>query len=265
MAHEKEMSAEQTYFGLNLAELQKRGIFALLGIDSALDTAAQKIAFIHTLQRYINDKLIDQGVLLLHSESTFIDFDVKIAAGTTVHQNNIISGKTIIGRDCTLFPGNVISDCTLGACIVVRASTLDGASFGDGTTVGPNAYVRPGTRVGQHCRIGDFVELKNAVIGDDTKVSHLTYVGDAELGKHVNLGCGVVFVNYNGKEKRKTTVGDNAFIGCNCNLIAPVSVGKGAYIAAGATVTKDLPDDAFCIARSRETVYEGRATKYLKK
>ena len=130
-------------------------------------------------------------------------------------------------------------------------------AVGAGTTVGPNAYLRPGTRVGAHCRIGDFVEIKNSTIGDGTKVSHLTYVGDADLGEGINLGCGVVFSNYDGKSKYRCTVGDRAFIGCNVNLVAPVTVGEDAYVAAGSTVTKDVPAGALAIARSRQANLAG--------
>ena len=124
------------------------------------------------------------------------------------------------------------------------------------TTVGPFAYLRPDAEVGEHCRIGDFVEIKNSRIGDGTKVSHLTYVGDSDLGKDINLGCGVVFVNYDGKTKSRSRVDDHAFIGCNCNLIAPVHIGENAYLAAGSTVVEDVPADALFVARSRGVVKE---------
>jgi bifunctional UDP-N-acetylglucosamine pyrophosphorylase/glucosamine-1-phosphate N-acetyltransferase len=124
------------------------------------------------------------------------------------------------------------------------------------TTVGPFAYLRPAATVGEHCRIGDFVEIKNSTIGDGTKVSHLTYVGDSDLGKDINLGCGVVFVNYDGKTKNRSRVDDHAFVGCNCNLIAPVHIGENAYLAAGSTVVEDVPADALFVARSRGVVKE---------
>ena len=124
------------------------------------------------------------------------------------------------------------------------------------------AYLRPGSKVGAGCRIGDFVELKNAVIGDGTKVPHLTYVGDAQIGERANIGCGVVFVNYDGHKKHRTTVGDGAFIGCNTNLVAPVTVGRGAYTAAGSTITEDVPEDALAIARCRQTNKDGWVRKH---
>ena len=131
------------------------------------------------------------------------------------------------------------------------SSVITESAVGSGTAVGPFAYMRPGSRVGADCKVGDFVELKNATLGDGTKASHLTYIGDADVGAGVNLGCGVVFVNYDGTHKYRSTVEDGAFIGCNCNLVSPVRIGEGAYIAAGSTVTEDVQADALYIARSR--------------
>ena len=128
------------------------------------------------------------------------------------------------------------------------------AFWGLGTTVGPFAYVRPHCRVGRDVKVGDFVELKNSTIGDGTKISHLTYVGDTDAGSHINFGCGTVTVNYDGTAKFRTTIGDNAFIGCNTNLVAPVKIGDGAYTAAGSTVTEDVPADSLCIARCPQTI-----------
>ena len=120
--------------------------------------------------------------------------------------------------------------------------------------MGPFAYLRPGSQVGKNVKIGDFVEIKNSVVGDDTKISHLTYVGDAEIGENVNLGCGVVVVNYDGQKKQKTIVGDNSFIGCNVNLVSPVEVKANAFVAAGSTITEEVPENSLAIARSRQTI-----------
>ena len=123
---------------------------------------------------------------------------------------------------------------------------------GENTTVGPFAYLRPDTKVGNHCRIGDFVELKNSTIGDGTKVSHLTYVGDSDVGERVNFGCGTVTVNYDGAKKYRTTIGNDVFVGCNSNLVAPVTLSDGAYTAAGSTITDDVPESTLAIARARQ-------------
>ena len=152
--------------------------------------------------------------------------------------------------------GNRLEKAVLGDKVTVNASVLLSCSVGSGTTVGPNAYLRPGAQIGNNARIGDFVEIKNAAIGDGTKVSHLSYVGDAEVGSGCNIGCGAVFVNYDGKHKFRSVVGNNVFIGSNANVIAPVELQDGAYIAAGSTVTKDIPAGALCVARSREYIKE---------
>ena len=135
------------------------------------------------------------------------------------------------------------------------------SSIDEGTTVGPFAYIRPNCNVGKNVRVGDFVELKNSNIGDGTKISHLTYVGDSDVGQNINFGCGTVTVNYDGKKKYRTVIEDNAFIGCNTNLVAPVKVGKGAYTAAGSTITEDVPENSLAIARERQVVKENWTLK----
>ena len=148
----------------------------------------------------------------------------------------------------------MIQDCVIGDGVTVNASQLNESTVADRTKVGPFAYVRPHCHVGADVKVGDFVELKNSTIGDGTKISHLTYVGDSDVGGHVNFGCGTVTVNYDGTAKYRTTIGDHAFIGCNTNLVAPVKIGDRAYTAAGSTVTEDVPADSLCIARSPQTI-----------
>ena len=146
----------------------------------------------------------------------------------------------------------MIRDCVIGDETEVNASQLSESTVGSHTNVGPFAYVRPNSTIGDHVKVGDFVEIKNSVIGNGTKISHLTYVGDSDVGKNINFGCGTVTVNYDRVHKSRTVIDDNAFIGCNTNLIAPVHVGEGAYIAAGSTVTDDVPPAALAIARARQ-------------
>ncbi|MDD3334047.1 MAG: hypothetical protein PHI98_00880 [Eubacteriales bacterium] len=196
------------------------------------------------------------GVILLDPDRTIIEADVQIGAGTMIYAGNMLCGATRIGSDCVLYPNNRMQDAAVGQGATVESSVLLNCVVGEHTTVGPYAYLRPDTKIGDHCRIGDFVEVKNSSIDDGTKVSHLTYVGDSDLGKDINLGCGVVFVNYDGKVKNRSKVEDHAFIGCNCNLVAPVHVGKNAYLAAGSTIVEDVPDDALFVARSRGVVKE---------
>ena len=134
----------------------------------------------------------------------------------------------------------------------VKSSTIIDSQIGNGTTVGPYAYLRPGSRIGNNCKIGDFVEFKNASFGDGSKASHLSYIGDADVGSNVNIGCGVVFVNYDGKNKFRTVVKDNSFVGSNSNLVAPVTIEENSFIAAGSTITEDVPKDSLAIARGRQ-------------
>jgi bifunctional UDP-N-acetylglucosamine pyrophosphorylase/glucosamine-1-phosphate N-acetyltransferase len=238
----------------------------------------------HEFESYYNDKkemnrrinldFADAGVRFADIDMAFIDADVTIGAGTVIGPGVEIRAKSVIGKDCTIENGAVILASEIGdGCSIGQYSRLDRAeiadrarimqsvitesSVGEGTGVGPFAYIRPGSIIGVNCRIGDFVEIKNSVIGDRTSVSHLTYVGDAILGKDINLGCGVVFVNYDGREKHRTKVGDGAFIGCNVNLIAPVVVEDRAYIAAGTTVTRDVPAGSLSVARPKEKNIEG--------
>lgn len=198
-------------------------------------------------------QLMAEGVQILDIHNTFIDTQVVIGEGTVVYPGCVLQGATRIGEDCTIGPGARIDRCTIGSGVTVKDSTLVQSSVDDATAIGPYAYLRPDSKIGKNVKIGDFVEVKNAVIEDNSKVSHLSYIGDGFVGKNVNVGCGVVFVNYDGKNKHKTIIEDDAFIGCNANLVAPVTVKRGAYVAAGSTITDDVDPDSLAIARSRQT------------
>ncbi|MEG0269722.1 MAG: hypothetical protein RR653_02165 [Clostridia bacterium] len=218
---------------------------------------AQSYAEVFRMLNQTNIAMHQQnGVIILDPERIVIEGGVTIGAGTMLYAGNTLQGGTVIGANCVLYPNNRIQNAAIGDETTVESSVLLDCSVGAHTTVGPYAYLRPHTSVGDHCRIGDFVEVKNSAIGDGTKVSHLTYVGDSDLGKDINLGCGVVFVNYDGKEKKRSRVEDHAFIGCNCNLVAPVHIGKNAYLAAGSTVVENVPEDALFVARARGVVKE---------
>ncbi|MGN0765339.1 MAG: DapH/DapD/GlmU-related protein [Christensenellales bacterium] len=199
------------------------------------------------------------------SNSVFIDPQAVVADDVVIYPDNHIIGKCVIGEHSVLMPGNIIEDCVIGEGCTITKSVLKQSTIGDGTTVGPFSYLRPGSQIGKGCRIGDFVEVKNAVIGDGTKVSHLTYVGDCTIGKRCNVGCGVVFVNYNGVYKSHSEVGDDCFIGSNTNVIAPVKVQDNSYIACGTTLSQDVPTDSLVIGRSRAIIKEGRASLLLGK
>ena len=204
---------------------------------------------------------MEKGVRFLDPGAVYVDPRVTIGRGTLVLPGTILRGETHIGSDCEIGPNAMIRDCTVGNCTEINASQMTQSMVGDHTTVGPFAYLRPNSRVGDHVKVGDFVEVKNSVIGNGTKISHLTYVGDSDVGERVNFGCGTVTTNYDGHRKYRCTIGDNAFLGCNTNLVAPVTVGEGAYTAAGSTITKDVPADALAVARTPQTVKEGWAAR----
>lgn len=205
-----------------------------------------------------------KNLTLLDEKSVFIGDEVVIGDNVTIYENNRIEGKTVIGDGCVLLPNNLIKDTVLGKNVTFNYSQSDNAFVDDGTEVGPFARLRPNAKIGKQAKIGNFVEVKNATVGDKTKVSHLAYVGDCDLGKNCNIGCGAIFVNYNGKSKNRTVVGDNCFIGSNCNVIAPVTIEKNGYICAGTTVTEKVNEDDFVIGRARQENKEHRAHEYLK-
>jgi len=205
------------------------------------------------------------GVTIVDPSNTYIEYGVQIGIDTIIYPNTIIRQSTTIGQDCELGPNTQITCSTLGNSVKVQNSVIIESQIEDDSCVGPFAYLRPGSLIGEKVKIGDFVEVKNTSIGKYSKVPHLSYVGDSEIGSNVNLGCGVITVNYDGKNKRKCIVEDDAFVGCNSNLIAPVKVGKGAYIAAGSTITTNVSPGALAIARSKQDEKEGWASRKLKK
>lgn len=173
--------------------------------------------------------------------------------------NTIIKGKSVIKSGSVIGPSTTVENSEIGENTLVENSVVINSKVEKNSAVGPFAYIRPGSFVGSNVKIGDFVEIKNSVIGNDTKVSHLTYIGDSDVGKGVNFGCGTVTVNYDGENKHRTTIGDNAFIGCNTNLVAPVKVENNAFIAAGSTITDDVEKYSLAIARARQVEKKGWA------
>lgn len=201
------------------------------------------------------------GVRIMDPASTYIDPRVEIGEETLLLPNTILRGATVIGADCEIGPNTMLTDCVLGDRVTVNSSQAAESELKDDVSVGPYSHIRPGCVVEKGSKIGAFVQLKNCNLGEGTKMAHLTYVGDADVGDHVNFGCGTVTSNYDGFTKSRTVIGDNAFIGCNTNLVPPVTVGEGAYIAAGSTITKDVPADSLAIARSRQENKEGWAKR----
>lgn len=211
-------------------------------------------------ERILRNHMLN-GVSIIDPSSTYIGADVSIGSDTVIYPATSISGKSVIGEDCVIGPSADIEDSQIDNGAKVKHSVLNQAIVGSDTTVGPFAYLRPGAKLGSHVKVGDFVEIKNATLDDGAKVSHLSYVGDAKVGKNVNIGCGAITVNYDGYNKSMTEIGDDAFVGSNVNLIAPVKVGEGAYVVAGSTVTHDVKPGDLAIARSRQENKAGYADK----
>jgi len=199
----------------------------------------------------IFDKHMENGVTIT-DYSVYIGKDVIIGMDTVILPGAYIVGNSVIGDDCIIGPNCRIENSTIKDLVEVRDSTIIDSEVDDSSKIGPYAYLRPNSKIGKNVKIGDFVEVKNAFVGEGSKVSHLSYIGDGEIGKNVNIGCGVVFVNYNGKDKNRTIVKDNAFIGCNSNLIAPVVIEENSYVAAGSTITDLVPSGALSIARQKQ-------------
>ena len=229
----------------------------IMGVNSRLQLSeAERI-----MRLDVNKMHMANGVTLIDTNSTYIDKNVKIGRDTIIYPNCHIKGNSVIGEDCIIRENTTIEDSHIEDHVTIKSSTILSSKVGARTTIGPYAYLRPKSVLGEDVKIGDFVEVKNAEIGNGSKASHLSYIGDAVVGKNVNIGCGVVFVNYDGKNKFKSIVEDNAFIGSNSNLVAPVTVKEGGYIATGSTVTVDVPEGALCVARAREVIKEGWRTK----
>lgn len=201
------------------------------------------------------------GVTVIDPASTYIGADVAIGSDTVIYPGTVLAGRTVIGEDCVIGPASQIEDSVIHDGAKVKHSVLSQAEVGKETTVGPFAYLRPGAKLGANVKVGDFVEIKNATLDDGAKVSHLSYIGDAKVGKNVNIGCGAITVNYDGYNKSITEIEDEAFIGSNVNLIAPVKVGKGAYVVAGSTITHSVPEGDLAIARQRQENKPGYAEK----
>lgn len=201
------------------------------------------------------------GVTIIDPDNTYIEADVTIGADTVLYPGTMLRGRTAIGEDCVIGPSADLKDTTVGSGTTIRQSATDQADIGEACQIGPFAYLRPGTKLANQVKVGDFVELKNATIGEGSKIPHLSYVGDATVGSNVNIGCGAITANYDGYNKSRTEIGDDSFIGSNANLIAPVTIGKGAYIVAGSTITHDVGDNEMAIARERQVNKAGYAEK----
>ena len=239
--------------GLTVGGYKIEDSLEIFGVNSRVQLAqAEKI-----MRQRINDKLMLSGAAIINPDNTYIECDVQIGEDTIIFPGVIIEGNSVIGSECVIGHNTRIVNSKISNNVEIQSSTVIESSIGDNTTVGPYAYLRPNSILGEYVKIGDFVEVKNSKIGDFSKASHLSYIGDADVGKNVNIGCGVVFVNYDGTSKHKTIVQDNAFIGSNSNLIAPVIVKESGFVAAGSTITDEVPNGALAIARSRQVNKKG--------
>ncbi len=234
---------------------EKIGIFTAEYADETIgiNTRIQLVAADKSLRMRKERELMNNGVTIVDPNTTFIDTDVKIGQDTIIYPNTYLEGKTVIGEDCKIGPDVRFVNMTVGDNVTAHFSYCHDAEIYNDVTLGPYVHIRPGTKISDGVKIGNFVEIKNSNIGEGSKLPHLQYIGDSDVGKGVNIGCGTVTCNYDGKNKHRTKIGNNAFIGCNTNLVAPVNVGDGAYIAAGSTITKDVPKNNLAVARSRQT------------
>lgn len=217
------------------------------------------------LKEQKNAELLKNGVYIMDPDSTYIDIESEIGEDTIIYPNVFIQKGCKIGKNNTILPNSFLSNAIIGDNCVIESSKIIDSELGSNSTIGPMSHLRNNTKIEGEARIGNFVEFKNTTFDLGSKCAHLTYVGDSTVGKKVNFGCGVVTVNYDGKNKYHTTIKDGAFIGSNVNLIAPVTIGENALLAAGSTINHDVADGDMGIARSRQEIKEGFGQKYKNK
>ena len=243
--------------GLSVNSLVVSNPHEVLGINDRIQLAQLN----KMLRDTINESHMKNGVTLIDPSTTYIDITVSIGEDTVIEPGVTLTGFTSIGKGCKIGTGSKIESSILGQQIIIHNSIVRDSIIADEASIGPFAFIRPGSVIGKGVKVGDFVEVKNSKIGAGSKIPHLAYVGDADIGQNTNIGCGVITVNYDGVNKHRTIVGDQCFIGSNSNLIAPVTIGNEAYIATGSTITNDVSDGAFAIARERQVT----KTNYAKR
>lgn len=243
--------------GKTVAAYQTEDFDESMGVNDCIALAKAN----ELMRQRINKMHMVNGVSFVDPATTYIDAGVEIGSDTVIEAGVQLQGKTVIGSDCVIGAHSRIVDSVIEDHVVVEHSVIEKSLVKSHADVGPFAHLRPKAEIGEGVHIGNFVEVKNAEIGKNTKVGHLTYVGDATLGEEINVGCGVVFVNYDGKNKHRTTIGDHSFIGSNANIIAPVEIAKNTSVAAGSTITEDIPEYAMAIARARQVNKEEYAKK----
>ncbi len=247
--------------GRNILYYKTQNDWELTTAESDTDT----IELCRIYNRNCINQLIKGGVLFINTDGIIVESTVTVGKGTLILPGSILRGDTEIGEGCVIGPNAVIDSCSIGNNSVINASQCYSSTIEEKVKIGPYCHIRPNSLIKSGVKIGDFVEVKNSVIGEKTSISHLTYVGDSDVGKGVNFGCGVVTVNYDGTNKNRCSIGDHAFIGCNTNLVAPVRIEDGGYTAAGSTITQDVPKDTLAIARSRQVNKIGYAIGRVKR
>lgn len=230
----------------------------IMGINSRRQLAEAE----NIMRRRILNKLMDDGVTIMDPASTFIEKGVEIGQDTVIYPYTWLEGTTKIGEDCQIGPNVRLTNVRIGNTAELQFVYGHDCEVQDNVVIGPYVHLRPDTVIGDNVKIGNFVEVKNSHVGTGSKLPHLSYIGDSDIGSSVNIGCGCITVNYDGKKKHRTIIEDNAFVGCNSNMVAPVTIGAGAYIGAGSTITKDVPGDDLGIARAKQKNIEGWAAKY---
>lgn len=238
--------------GKRVDSFKLRDTREILGVNSRyeLSIAAE------ILQKKINKEYMINGVGIIDPKSTYIEYGATIERDVMIYPGTRIDRKSVIKEGAEIY-SSTIKNSTIGEDVLIRSSEIEDSSIGRGTTVGPYAHLRPNSHVGENCKIGNFVEVKNSNVGDGSKMSHLAYIGDADVGSGVNIGCGVVFVNYDGRDKFRAKVGDNAFIGSNANLVAPIEVEDYGYVAAGSTITKKVLKGQLSLERAPQKNIDG--------
>ncbi|RIN56987.1 bifunctional UDP-N-acetylglucosamine diphosphorylase/glucosamine-1-phosphate N-acetyltransferase GlmU [Staphylococcus simulans] len=229
----------------------------IMGVNDRVALSKAEAAY----RERVNEYHMRNGVTLIDPALTYIEADVQIGMDTIIEPGVHLGKGTVIGEDTVIGQYSDVNNSTIGNRTTIKQSVVNDATVGDDTTVGPFAQLRPNAHLCNEVKVGNFVEVKKAELKDGAKVSHLSYIGDAEIGERTNVGCGSITVNYDGKNKFKTIIGKDSFIGCNTNLVAPVTVGDGVLIAAGSTITDDIPNDSLALARARQTTKPGYLNK----
>jgi bifunctional UDP-N-acetylglucosamine pyrophosphorylase/glucosamine-1-phosphate N-acetyltransferase len=244
--------------GLGVSTLVVQSADEIRGVNSR-----RELAEVTRLVRNVKiEELLAAGVTLIDPATTYVEADVEVGADTVLHPNVYLEGHTVVGAACEIHAGTRLVNATVGDRVTIRNyCVIADSTVESDAVVGPFAHLRPGSVVRSEAHVGNFVELKKATLGRKSKASHLTYLGDATIGENVNIGAGTITCNYDGKAKHLTVIGDGAFIGSDSQLIAPVTIGKGAYVAAGSSITDDVPDEALAITRGRQVNKEGWARK----